>query len=400
MAEPTPARTVGVPKESFPAERRVALVPSAVRPLKKAGLEVLVQSGAGAEAGFADASYAEQGARVVSSRAEVFGEANVIAQVRACGAAGEAGRADVPLLRDGQILVALCDALWQPRALVEIAGRKVAIYSLEMMPRTTRAQSMDVLSSMSTISGYKSVILAAASLRKMFPMMMTAAGTVQAARVFVIGAGVAGLQAISTARRLGAVVQGYDIRPAAQEQIESVGGKFVDLGLETKNSEGTGGYARAMNEEFYRRQREVMARVVATSDVVISAAVVLGQKAPVLVTSAMVTGMSPGSIIIDLAAERGGNCELTRADEMVVQNGVTILGPTNLPATVPQHASEMFSKNVTAFLLHVMKDGRPRFDADDEILRETLVARGGEIVHPQVRELLSREFTTGVPTGN
>jgi NAD(P) transhydrogenase subunit alpha len=326
---------------------------------------------------------------VVPSRAEVFGEADVIAQVRACGAAGEAGRADVPQLRDGQMLVAVCDALWQPRPLAEFAGRKVAVYSLEMMPRTTRAQSMDVLSSMATISGYKAVILAAASLRKMFPMMMTAAGTVQAAKVFVIGAGVAGLQAISTARRLGAVVQGYDIRPAAQEQIESVGGKFVNLGLETKNSEGTGGYARAMNEEFYRRQREGMARVVAASDVVITAAVVLGQKAPLLVTAEMVAAMSPGSIVMDLAAERGGNCEATRPDETVVRNGVTILGPTNLPSTVPQHASEMFSRNVTAFLLHVFKDGRPQFDADDEILRETLVARGGEIVHPRVQELLS-----------
>ncbi len=388
MPETHSSLTVGVPTEIFPGEDRVALVPSAVRPLQKAGIGLLLEPGAGKAAGFPDAAYAEQGAHIAANREEVFRSAQIIAQVRGCGASSPSGKGDLSLLREGQILIAPCDALWHPRELAEFAASKAAIFSLEMVPRTTRAQSMDVLSSMSTISGYKAVILAAASLRKMFPMMMTAAGTVQPAKVFVIGAGVAGLQAISTAKRLGAVVQGYDIRPAAQEQIESVGGKFVDLGLETKNAEGSGGYAREMDEEFYRRQREVMTRIVAGSDVVITAAVVLGKKAPVLVTAEMIAGMTPGSIVIDLASERGGNCELTRPDESVDVNGVTILGPTNLPSSVPQHASEMFSRNVTAFLRNLVKDGKPQLDSDDEILRETLVARGGVVLHPRVRELL------------
>jgi len=386
MADSLAPLTIGVPKELHPGERRVALVPSAIGPLKRAGLQVVVQAGAGDQAGFADPLYAEQGARVVQSRAEAFA-ADCVAQVRSCGAS-EAAAGDLAHVRAGQLIVAPCDALWAPGAVAEIAARKAAVFALEMVPRITRAQAMDVLSSMATIAGYKAVVLAAASLRKMFPMMMTAAGTIQPARVFVIGAGVAGLQAISTARRLGGVVQAHDIRPAAQEQIESVGAKFVSLDLPTENAEQAGGYARAMADDFYSRQQEGMRRVVAASDVVICTAVVPGKKAPLLITAEMVEGMAPGSIIVDLAAERGGNCALTQPDETVVTNGVTILGPTNLPATVPQHASEMFSKNMTAFLLNLIKEGKPQLDADDEIIRETLVARDGEVVHPRVQELL------------
>jgi len=386
MADSLAPLTIGVPKELHPGERRVALVPSAIGPLKRAGLQVVVQAGAGDQAGFADALYAEQGAGVVQSRAEAFA-ADCVVQVRSCGAS-EAAAGDLAHVRAGQLIVASCDALWAPGAVAEIAARKAAVFALEMVPRITRAQSMDVLSSMATIAGYKAVVLAAASLRKMFPMMMTAAGTIQPARVFVIGAGVAGLQAISTARRLGGVVQAHDIRPAAQEQIESVGAKFVSLDLPTENAEQAGGYARAMADDFYSRQQEGMRRVVAASDVVISTAVVPGKKAPLLITAEMVEGMSPGSIIVDLAAERGGNCALTQPDETVVTNGVTILGPTNLPATVPQHASEMFSKNMTAFLLNLIQEGKPQLDADDEIIRETLVARDGKVVHPRVQEQL------------
>jgi len=288
-------------------------------------------------------------------------------------------------------VVGMLDPLWRPEACRELAEQGVAAFSLELMPRITRAQSMDVLSSMATISGYKAVLLAAEALPRMFPMLMTAAGTVTPARVFVVGAGVAGLQAIATARRLGAVVHGYDVRPAVREQVESLGGKFVELPLETAQAEGTGGYAKAMDEAFYRRQREMMAKVVAESDVVITTAAVPGKKSPVLVTAEMVRGMGPGSVIVDLAAERGGNCELSQPDQTVVEGGVSILGPTNLPATIPYHASQLYSKNVVTFLSHLVKDGQLAFDIEDEISRETLVTRDGQVVNDRVRAALGME---------
>jgi NAD(P) transhydrogenase subunit alpha len=257
---------------------------------------------------------------------------------------------------------------------------------MELMPRITRAQSMDALSSMATIAGYKAVLIAASTLPRMFPMLMTAAGTITPARVFVVGAGVAGLQAISSARRLGAKVEAYDVRPAVKEQVQSLGAKFVELPLETGQAEDKGGYATAQDESFYRRQREMMARVVASSDVVITTAAIPGRKSPVLVTAQMVTGMAPGSVIVDLAAERGGNCELTRPDEIVVEHGVTIIGPTNLPATVPYHASQMYAKNITTFLLHLVKSGALVVNPEDEITRETLVTSGGEVMHPRARQ--------------
>ncbi len=294
-------------------------------------------------------------------------------------------------MKAGQIVVGMLDPLWRPEACRELAEQGVAAFSLELMPRITRAQSMDVLSSMATISGYKAVLLAAEALPRMFPMLMTAAGTVTPARVFVVGAGVAGLQAIATARRLGAVVHGYDVRPAVREQVESLGGKFVELPLETAQAEGTGGYAKAMDEAFYRRQREMMAKVVAESDVVITTAAVPGKKSPVLVTAEMVRGMGPGSVIVDLAAERGGNCELSQPDQTVVEGGVSILGPTNLPATIPYHASQLYSKNVVTFLSHLVKDGQLAFDIEDEISRETLVTRDGQVVNDRVRAALGME---------
>jgi H+-translocating NAD(P) transhydrogenase subunit alpha len=374
----------GVPTETYPDEHRVALVPGVLPSLAKAGIEVIVETGAGERAGFSDDDYRAKGAQV-ASRAEVFSEADVILQVRAHGANREQGRADLGALRGGQSVIGLLDALTEADAASELARTGVSAFAMELMPRITRAQSMDVLSSQATIAGYKAVLLAAEHLPRMFPMMMTAAGTIAPARVFVLGAGVAGLQAIATAKRLGALVEAYDVRPAVKEQVESVGARFVELPLETAAAEDKGGYAVAQDESFYKRQRETLTRVVANADVVITTAAIPGKRSPVLITREMVEGMQLGSVIVDLAAERGGNCEATRADEVVELNGVKILGPTNLPATVPYHASQMYAKNITTFLLHLVKDGQLNVDTEDEITRETLVARGGEVVHERVR---------------
>ena len=379
---------MAVPKETYPGERRVALTPAVFPLLAKKGITVVVESGAGVAAGYPDSAYREKGAQIGSSRADLFATADVILQVRALGANPGAGRADHDLFRKGQVLIALCDPLGAPEAFREPARLGVTVFSLELLPRITRAQSMDALSSMSTVAGYKAVLLAAAELPRMFPLLMTAAGTVSPARVFVVGAGVAGLTAIATSRRLGAVVEAYDVRAAAREQVESLGAKFVEMPLPADSAETPGGYAKAFDEEFYRRQREKMSRVVSASDVVITTAQVPGKKAPLLITGEMVAGMAPGSVIVDLASEQGGNCELTRPGETVVAHGVTVLGPVNLPATVPYHASQMYSKNVSAFLLHLVREGRLAIDMQDEITRETLVARDGEIVSPRVRAAL------------
>ena len=388
---------VGVPKEIHPGERRVALVPAVLPALARAGCEVVVESGAGAAAGYPDDAYTERGARIAPSRDEVFGAAAVILQVRAYGANPETGKADLKLLRNGQLVIGHFEPLTSAAAAREVASTGAILFALELLPRISRAQSMDVLSSMATIAGYKAVLLAAGTLPRMFPMMMTAAGTVAPARVFILGAGVAGLQAIATARRLGGVVVAYDVRPDVKEQVESLGAKFVDLPVEAGDAQGRGGYAKAQDESFYRTQREVMTRVVRQSDVVITTAAVPGRKAPLLITSEMVAGMAPGSLIVDLAAERGGNCQLTRPGETVVEHGVTILGPVNLPSTVPYHASQMYAKNISSFLLHLVKEGRVVLDLEDEITRETLVTQSREVVHPGVREALS---LTGVAAGS
>jgi NAD(P) transhydrogenase subunit alpha len=382
---------VGIPRESFPGERRVALTPPLVTPLTGAGAEVLVQSGAGEAAGFSDASFREKGATIVATRAELFSAAQVLLHVRASGANPVAGRADFEISRPEHVVIGFLDPLGQPSFARELAFRGVTAFAIELMPRITKAQSMDALSSQATIAGYKAVLLAAALLPRMFPMLMTAAGTITPARVFVIGAGVAGLQAIATARKLGGVVQAYDVRPAVKEQVQSLGAKFVQLPLETAAAEDRSGYAVSQDEAFYRRQRETMARAVATSDVIITTAVIPGKKAPVLITREMVEAMPRGSVIVDLAAERGGNCELTRPDTEIDAAGVTILGPTNLPATVPFHASQMYAKNVTSFLLHLMKDGKLNVNMDDEITRETLVSHRGEVVNARVREALGEQ---------
>jgi NAD(P) transhydrogenase subunit alpha len=379
---------IGIPKESFPGERRVALTPSLTPPLVKAGLEVLVERDAGTEAGFPDQLYIDKGARI-AERPHLLAECDVLLQVRAGGANLEAGRRDLPQLRRGQVVIGFCEPLTPGPGSREIAERGVTLFAMELMPRITRAQSMDALSSQATVSGYKGVLLAASTLPRMFPMLMTAAGTVAAARVFVIGAGVAGLQAIAISRRLGAVVEAYDVRPAAKEQVHSLGARFVELPLETKDAEDKGGYAKAQDETFYRRQRELLAKVAAASDVIITTAAVPGRRSPVLVTEEMVAGMGPGSVIVDLAAERGGNCALTKPDEVVVWKGVTILGPTNLASTAPYHASQMYARNISAFLLHLVKDGRIDPSRDDEIIKETLVTHDGAVIHPRVREAMA-----------
>ena len=376
----------GVPRETAARETRVALIPSGAATLRKAGLEVAVEAGAGVAAGFTDAAYREQGASVVS-REEVFRTADIILQVRATPAAGP--------LRRGQSVIGFADPLGAPQTIRDVAATGAALLSMELMPRITRAQSMDALSSMATIAGYKGVLLAAAALPRMFPMLMTAAGTISAARVFVMGAGVAGLQAISVARRLGARVEAYDVRPAVKEQVQSLGAKFVELPLEAGDAEDKGGYAKAQDESFYRRQPEMMLKVVAGSDVVITTALIPGKRAPILLTREMVEAMPPGSVVVDLAAERGGNCELTRPDETVEHQGVTIIGPSNPASLAPYHASQMYSKNVTTFLAHLLgKDGAAapslQLSTEDEITRETLLTRDGDVVHPRVRDLLGQ----------
>jgi NAD(P) transhydrogenase subunit alpha len=378
---------VGVATESYPGERRVALIPSVVPTLTKLGLDVLVERDAGARAGFTDGEYSERGARIAPDGDHVYASAHLLLQVHGPGANPEARR-DLERMRSGQAVVGLLDPLGSPAGIRSLAARGVTAFALELLPRISRAQSMDVLSSMATIAGYKAVLLGAAALNKMYPLMMTAAGTITPSRVLVVGAGVAGLQAIATARRLGAVVHAYDVRPAVKEQIESLGAKFLEIPLETGTAEGSGGYAQAMGEEFYRRQRELMRGALAENDVVITTAAVPGKRAPVLVTDEMLRGMRLGSVIVDLAAETGGNCERTRAGETVEAHGVTILGPTNVASTIPYHASQMYARNLAAFLRTVVKNGELSLDLQDEIVRDTLVARDGEIVSPRIRELL------------
>jgi H+-translocating NAD(P) transhydrogenase subunit alpha len=379
---------VGVPRESYPGERRVALVPAVLANLAKAGIQVTIEAGAGAAAGYPDAEYSEKGAKIVGTRAEVFTAAEIVVQVLCHGSNDRTGKADLPLLRRGQILVGFLRPLGALETLKEVAATGVTSFAVELMPRTTRAQSMDALSSMGTICGYKAVVMAADTLPRIFPMLTTAAGTITPGRVLIIGAGVAGLQAIATARRLGAVASAYDMRPAAKEQVQSLGGRFVELPLEAKDAQDARGYGTAQGEEFYRKQRELLSDAVAANDVVITAAVIPGKKSPVLVTKEMVARMAPGSVIVDLAAERGGNCELTRGGETIVEQGVTIIGQLNLASTVPYHASQMYARNVTAFLLNLVKEGKMQFKEADEIHRETLLTRDGEIVNARVREFL------------
>ena len=380
---------IGIPKEIAPGENRVAMVPANVAALTARGHAVVVESGAGDAAGYPDSAYVEAGAQLSDDRDALFANAEIVLQVQGFGANNVNSEADLARVRSGQLLMASMDPLAAPQAAAQIAERGATAVALELVPRISRAQSMDVLSSMATLAGYKAVLTAAMASPRIFPMLMTAAGTLQPARVFVMGAGVAGLQACATAKRLGAVVEAYDVRPAAQEQIISVGAKPIELDLDTGTSEGSGGYAKEQGEEFLARQRELMTEVIAQQDVVITTAAVPGAKSPILVTADMVKAMKPGSVIVDLAAERGGNCELTEEGKTVVVHGVTIIGPENVPATVEHHASQMYGKNLEN-LLNLMINEEEQLDLNfaDEVIAGTVVAHGGEVVHPHMRKLL------------
>jgi NAD(P) transhydrogenase subunit alpha len=375
----------GVLKETWPGETRVAVVPGVVPALVKAGIEVAVETGAGEAAGFPDGQYAEKGA-ALASRDRVLADSGLLLEVRSFSGGHDADA--IGRLQARQVVIGFLDPLQRPEGASTLAGRGATSFALELLPRISRAQSMDALSSTATMVGYKAVLLAADTLPRMMPMMMTAAGTVAPARVFVIGAGVAGLQAIATARRLGAVVEAYDVRPAVKEQVRSLGARFVELPLEAAAAEDAGGYAKAQDEGFYRRQRELLARAVAESDIVISAAAVPGKKAPVLVTDGMLAGMRPGSVVVDLAAEQGGNCEASEPGRNVVRHGVKVLAPLSLATTIPHHASQLYAKNVANFVVNMTKKGELQLDADDEIVRDSMLTRGGEVVHPRVREAL------------
>ncbi|MFN7919476.1 MAG: NAD(P) transhydrogenase subunit alpha [Bryobacteraceae bacterium] len=385
--------TVAVPRETFEGERRVAMTPRACEPLAKAGIDVFMEPGAGVEAGYPDSVYESHGAKF-ASRDELFQRADIVAQVRTLGANPTAGKPDLARLRKGQILIGLGEPLTSHTETRAIAATGATYFALELVPRITRAQSMDVLSSMASIAGYKAVLLGADALPKIFPMMMTAAGTIAPAKVLILGAGVAGLQAIATAKRLGAVVSAYDIRPAVKEQIESLGAKFVTLELDTSKAEDKGGYAKALTDAEAQRQRDQLGNVIAEQDVLITTAAVPGRKAPLLVTTAMASRMAPGSVIVDLAAERGGNCELTQAGKTIVHQGIQILGPVNIPAAVPFHASQMFAMNVVAFLKNFVKKGVITLDTNDEIIRESIVTRDGAIANARVAELAGERTVT------
>ena len=384
---------VGVPRETFPGERRVALTPKACDALMKLKLEVIVEYSAGLEAGFTDDEYSRRGIRL-GSRQEVFENASIVAQARTVGSNPVHGYSDMPLLRAGQILIGFGDPLTSLRECAEMASAGVSFFAMELVPRITRAQTMDALSSMASIAGYEAVLIGAGALPKMFPMMMTAAGTITPARVLVLGAGVAGLQAIATAKRLGAIVSAYDLRAAVKEQIESLGAKFVVLDLETADGEDKGGYAKAMDEAFYKRQRALLTVVLKEQDVVITTAAVPGRKAPVLITGEMAEAMSQGSVIVDIAAERGGNCELTRPGETIVHQGVTIAGPTNLPSRAPYHASQMYATNIVNLIRLLLKNDAIAIDTNDEIIRETLVTHQGKVVHPRISTMVGEEVAS------
>ncbi|MBT5599897.1 MAG: Re/Si-specific NAD(P)(+) transhydrogenase subunit alpha, partial [Planctomycetaceae bacterium] len=378
-------------KERFPDERRVALLPDNVKKLQAAGYEILIERGAGLGSSITDEDYSAAGAQLID-RAEATA-ADILLQVRSAGANTANGDDDVQLMHAGQIVIGMCDPLGNAAAIGMLAEQGVSQVALEMVPRISRAQSMDVLSSMATIAGYRAVLHSAFELPRMFPLNMTAAGTLKAAKVFIIGAGVAGLQAAATAKRLGAVVSAYDVRPDCREQVESIGARFVEVQLESDDAEDEGGYAKQQSEEFLVKQRELMAELAAESDVVITTAAIPGRQSPLLISADAVATMKPGSVIVDLAAERGGNCELTQADETVVVHNVTILGPTNLPSEIPNHASQMFGNNITKFLLHLVNDeGEVRLDLEDEIIQGCLVSHAGQVINERIASMLGVEI--------
>jgi len=373
---------VAVPKESAPGERRVALVPDTVRVLARAGFEIAVEAGAGTAAGYDDAAYEAAGARLEADAAQLAAKSDCMLRVQA------PSEREIASLRRGSLLIGFLRPLDQPALATQLAAAGVTSFAVELVPRTTRAQAMDALSSQASLAGYRAVLLAAVELGKIFPMMTTAAGTIAAARVLVIGAGVAGLQAIATARRLGAQVEAYDTRPAVKEQVESLGARFIELALDTRDAEGAGGYARAQSDEFLARQRELLGERVRAADAVITTALVPGARAPLLIDASVVSGMRRGSVIVDLAAANGGNCGLTRPDEVVAAGGVTVLGPTNLASQAAHDASRVYARNLAALLQHLVKDGAVKLDLEDEITRGALLTYEGRVANEAVRAKL------------
>ncbi len=381
---------IGIPSEIKTGEKRVAMSPANVQSLTDKSVKVLIQANAGSAAGYPDAEYTAAGATITADRAEIFASADIILQVQSIGSNNENSDDDLALIRKGQLIIGMMDPLASPQAAQAVAAKGATAIALELVPRISRAQSMDVLSSMATLAGYKAVLMGASAAPRIFPMLMTAAGTLKPARVLIMGVGVAGLQACATAKRLGAVVEAYDVRPAAREQILSVGAKPVELDLDTGESEGAGGYAKEQGEDFLRRQRELMTEVVAQQDIIITTAAIPGAKSPILVTEDMVKAMKPGSVIVDLAAERGGNCDLTEQGKTVVAHHVTILGPENVPSELAYHASQMLGKNMQTLLELILDDeGNLSLDFNDEIVAGTVVAHEGEVPHPHMRKLLN-----------
>jgi NAD(P) transhydrogenase subunit alpha len=380
---------IGIPSEIKPGEERVAMSPANVQSLTDKSVQVLFQTNAGSAAGYPNAEYTAAGATLTDDRAEIFAKADIVLQVQSFGSNNDNSASDLASLRKGQLVIGMMDPLAAPQAAQAVADKGASAIALELVPRISRAQSMDVLSSMATLSGYKAVLMGASAAQRIFPMLMTAAGTLQPARVLIMGVGVAGLQACATAKRLGGVVEAYDVRPAAREQIISVGAKPIELDLDTGESEGAGGYAKEQGEDFLRRQRELLTAVVAEQDIIITTAAIPGAKSPILVTEDMVKAMKPGSVIVDLAAERGGNCDLTEQGKTVIAHGVTILGPENVPSELAYHASQMYGKNMQTLLELILDDqGNLNLDFNDEIIAGTVVAHNGEVPHPYMRKLL------------
>ncbi len=376
---------IAVPRENLPGENRVALIPASISSLTKVGLDVLVESGAGAGSFISDDAYVQAGAKIAGSTDELYQAAEIIFKVRPPEVA------EVDRMKEGVTLICLMDAFFRLDLMQQLAEKKISGFGLEFVPRITRAQSMDVLSSMAAIAGYRAVIEAAELLPKYFPMLMTSAGTITPAKVFVIGAGVAGLMAIATAKRLGAVVEAYDTRPVVKEQVESVGAKFVEFDLETEDAEDQGGYAKAQSDDFYKKQQEQMKAKVASVDVVITTAAIPGKKSPVLITDDMLQVMQPGSVIIDLAAERGGNTEGAVANEIVEKHGIRIVGYTDYPSRSSVHASQLFSKNIITFLLNMVKEEQFSIDLEDEIVKGALLVHDGQVVHEMIKPLMNQE---------
>lgn len=380
---------IGIPSEIKTGERRVAMSPVNVKSLTDKGIKVLFQANAGDASGYPDAEYEQAGATITTDRAEIFAAADILLQVQSFGSNNDNSDGDLASLRSGQVVIGMMDPLAMPSAAKAVAGTGATAIALELVPRISRAQSMDVLSSMATLAGYKAVLMGASASPRIFPMLMTAAGTLKPARVLIMGVGVAGLQACATAKRLGALVEAYDVRPAAREQIISVGAKPVELDLDTGESEGAGGYAKAQGEDFLRRQRELMTAVIAEQDIIITTAAIPGAKSPILVTEDMVKAMKPGSVIVDLAAERGGNCDLTQQGKTIIAHGVTIIGPENVPSELAYHATQMYGKNLQTLLeLIIDGEGNLNLDFKDEIVAGTVVAHRGDVPHPHMRKLL------------